>query len=47
VDRRWLLYVAWALAQMNFSLERVVSGWPQAVRLLGRMFPPNLQPGQA
>lgn len=37
------LYAAWALAQMNFSLERVVGGWPQAVKLLGRMFPPNLQ----
>jgi len=42
----WLglaVYIVYALAQLEVSLERIVGGWPQAVRLLGRMFPPNFQ----
>ena len=37
------VYTLYALGQMNFFPERVLSGWPQAMKLLGRMFPPNTQ----
>ena len=36
------LYVLYAAGQVNVSWERIVSGMPQAVKLLGRMFPPNM-----
>jgi phosphonate transport system permease protein len=43
----WLalgLYVMYAISQLNVSWERIVSGMPQASKLLGRMFPPNTAP---
>jgi phosphonate transport system permease protein len=36
------LYVLYAAGQVNVSWDRIVSGMPQAAKLFGRMFPPNL-----
>ena len=38
------LYVLYAAGQVNVSWERIVSGMPQAAKLLSRMFPPNMAP---
>jgi phosphonate transport system permease protein len=36
------LYVLYAAGQINVSWERIISGLPQATKLLSRMFPPNM-----
>ena len=36
------LYVLYAAGQVNVSWERIVNGMPQAAKLFGRMFPPNM-----
>ena len=38
------LYALYAAGQVNFSWDRFVSGLPQAYKLFGRMFPPNIAP---
>lgn len=38
------LYVLYAAGQVHVSWERIVSGLPQAAKLFGRMFPPNMAP---
>jgi len=38
------LYAIYAASTLDFSFERVARGAPQAVRLLGRMWPPNHAP---
>ena len=38
------VYVLYASGQVNVSWERIVSGLPQAAKLFGRMFPPNMAP---
>ena len=38
------LYVLYALSTLNVSWERVLAGGPQAVKVVSRMFPPNMAP---
>lgn len=37
-----LAYLAWSLASMEVSAERLATGWEQGARFLGRLFPPEL-----
>ncbi|KQP12157.1 phosphonate ABC transporter, permease protein PhnE [Pseudorhodoferax sp. Leaf267] len=37
-----LAYVAWSLASLDVSAERLAAGWEQGARFIGRMFPPEL-----
>lgn len=37
-----LAYLAWSLAGMDVSAERLATGWEQGARFLGRLFPPEL-----
>lgn len=37
-----LAYLAWSLASMDVSAERLATGWEQGARFLGRLFPPEL-----
>lgn len=37
-----LAYVAWSLASLDVSSERLAAGWEQGARFIGRMFPPEL-----
>jgi len=37
-----LAYLAWSLASMDVSAERLAAGWEQGGRFLARMFPPEL-----
>lgn len=37
-----LAYVAWSLASLDVSSERLAAGWEQGARFIARMFPPEL-----